>query len=48
MMMMITIIIIIIIIRIIIIIMGERRMIWSLEHNSLLNSVPVLVAYATR
>ena len=46
-MMMITMIIIIIII-IIIMIMGERRMIWSLEHNSLLNSVPVLAAYATR
>ena len=45
MMMMITMIIIIIII--IIIIMGERRMIWSLEHNWLLNSVPVLAAYAT-
>ena len=45
MMMMITMIIIIIII---IIIMGERRMIWSLEHNWLLNSVPVLAAYATR
>ena len=43
MMMMITMIIIIIII----IIMGERRMIWSLEHNWLLNSVPVLAAYAT-
>ena len=47
-MMMITMIIIIIIIIIIIMIMGERRMIWSLEHNSLLNSVPVLAAYATR
>ena len=46
MMVMITMIIIIIII-IIIMIMGERRMIWSLEHNWLLNSVPVLAAYAT-